>query len=163
MKISIWIFCCLAIALVTLPAPAGQHISNLASDIQAAADSIFDRSSEKDEMRMGFVALVKALGGVARKGLPANFSAKVDSAYSRFQDTGMFDPEGISNLHGAWEVLTSGEKFSFPPELTSIEEIVEYARDKIETGLQALRSGDSQGAAKEILAVLLMIVTPSSE
>jgi hypothetical protein len=165
MRNSILVMCCLLLALTAAPASAFQGNVRIAAEIERAAESIFERSDEKEEMQRGFLSLVQALAHLADESpkFPSGFGTKLTAAHSQFHETSIVNPDGIADLHDAYNILTGGKKFVFPEGLAEVSEVVKYGRIKSRKGLDALRGGDPDRAAREILEVILMIVTPRSE
>lgn len=148
------------VALGWFGGPTAQA-GTVAEDVRRTADLLFDASSGHRDVAQQLRHLVELATGIGRKaGLPAATVAKLDAAAARTRTLSPLDESARAVLSEAYAALSLGRPFEFPKTVGSIDQAREHGRGLVEKSLAALSAGRAQDAARELLAVVLLVITP---
>jgi len=99
----------------------------------------------------------------------ADIQYRIDVAKDLFQKESMFNEKGRQYLSLAYRQMTDGKKYESPKELDEFvtpaeaqEKSRKYAQKLVESALAELDAGKPGEAARLLLEIVLMIVTPRS-
>jgi hypothetical protein len=98
------------------------------------------------------------LGREAR--LPAPTQAKLDAASTEARRLSPLDSAVRAKVAEAYAALDQGRAFAFPKEVGSIEQAKAYGRGQVDRSLAALSAGRPQEAARELVGLVLLVITP---
>ena len=98
------------------------------------------------------------LGREAR--LPAPVQAKLEAATAEARRLSPLDERSRAAVAEAYAALSDGRAFEFPASVHSIEGAKAYGRGQVDRCLAALSSGRRQEAARELLGLVLLVITP---
>jgi hypothetical protein len=96
-------------------------------------------------------------------------SQKIDVAKGLITNQSLFNDKARQYLSLAYRMISNGQKYQKPDELDEFvtpseaqRKALNYAKNLIEKSLSELESGDQQKAAKSLLELVLMVITPVS-
>ena len=94
---------------------------------------------------------------------------RIDVAKELFKENSLFNEKARQYLSFAYRMVTNGQKFQKPEELDEFvtpdeaqEKAMKYTRNLVDRALAELDAGNPDGAAKLLLEMVLMVVTPIS-
>lgn len=93
----------------------------------------------------------------------------IDVAKDLIKNTSLFNDKARQYLSFAYRMVTGGQKFLIPEELDEFvtpkeaqQKSPQYVKNLITKSLSALDAGQNESAAKLLLEVVLMVITPVS-
>ena len=93
----------------------------------------------------------------------------VEVAKDLIKNTSLFNDKARQYLSLAYRMITNGQKYQRPEELDEFvtpaeaqHKAISYAKNLIEKSLIDLESGNTENAAKYLLEVVILVVTPVS-
>jgi len=93
----------------------------------------------------------------------------VEVAKDLIKKTSLFNDKARQYLSLAYRMITNGQKYQRPEELDEFvtpaeaqQKAISYAKKLIEKSLVELESGNTENAAKYLLEVVILVVTPVS-
>ena len=96
-------------------------------------------------------------------------SQRIDVAKDLIKNESLFNDKARQYLSFVYRMITSGQKYQKPEELDEFvtpaeaqEKALNYAKDLIAKSLSELETGHKENAAKLLLELVLMVVTPIS-
>lgn len=133
---------------------------DVARDIRGAADRLLAEGGPGDvhEALRSVLDIAASLGREAR--LSAPVQAKLDAASARARRLSPLDERSRVAVDGAYAAVNGGRAFAFPPGVGSIEQARSYGRAQVDRGLAALAAGRSEEAARELLGLVCLVITP---
>jgi hypothetical protein len=94
---------------------------------------------------------------------------KIDVAKNLIKNQSLFNDKARQYLSLAYRMISNGQKYQKPDELDEFvtpseaqRKALNYAKNLIAKSLSELESGDQQKAAKSLLELVLMVITPVS-
>jgi hypothetical protein len=135
---------------------------DVAGDIQATADRLLaDASPAPGDTLAALGHLVETAAGVGREAhLPAAVQAKLDAASEQARTLSPLDARVRAAVDEAYAALNAGRAFEFPKSVGSIEQAKAYGRSQIGRCLAALSAGRAEEAARELLGLVRLVITP---
>jgi hypothetical protein len=135
-----------------------------------ASNALFDTSANKEIL---IRSLVQYLDVVVTLTSTSEYKdeirQRIDVAKDLIQEESLFNEKARQYLSFAYRMITNGQKYQKPEELDEFvtpaeaqEKAVKYAKKLIAKSLSELDLGHKQNAAKLVLELVLMIVTPIS-
>jgi len=156
------------LALLLLPAwgraAAAGDEKALVEKINAGVARLLDKSLPGEECVKGIPMLVEAveMAAVGEKGMAA-FRGEIHAALELMRTGRPLDDAAGGKLWKAYALLESGKPFQMPTGVGKIEEIVDLCRKKVDFALSRIKAGSPSEAAKPVLEVILMVITPVSQ
>lgn len=153
------------IALFACMVPSGlkaaQKDGSWATDLKAGASLILSNSPKPEEVNRGLTLLFDTANKIAVRDsrLPAEFRNRLQAATKAFTRNPL-GAESSEALNGAYKILNGGKNYTFPNEIRDIGDAGRIARQYIDRSVKALESGESDQAARDILACILLVTTP---
>jgi hypothetical protein len=133
---------------------------SLEEKIQKASSLLLD-SQKSEDQRLGFLLFVESIDLAAAGGsFPAGFQSEIRGALEIFRRGSILDQQGGDKLRKAYALLNAGKPFQMPAEISSIAQAVEYGRSQIRSALAQVKAGQNADAARPLLEVILMVITP---
>jgi hypothetical protein len=150
-----------ALAVLWL-AGAASPATGVADDVRRTTDALLEGgSSGPGDVHATLRHLLEVaadLGREARLAAPAQ--AKLDAAVAEARRLSPLDAAVRSKAAEAYAALDPGRAFAFPKEVGSIEQAKAYGRGQVDRCLAALSAGRPQEAARELVGLVLLVVTP---
>lgn len=144
----------------------GARIKEASGVILGTADSSITTASVVDAL-VGLLDVTESLTRESRYG--AEIEYRIDVARDLFQEDSIFNRKARQYLCFAYRMLTDGKRYEGPKELEEFvtpaearERARQHARKLVAEALTRLEEEDEVGAAKSLLELVLMIVTPVS-
>jgi hypothetical protein len=142
------------------PRPKSPSRVSLEEKIQRALAALLDSQDSASKTR-GFLLLLEAIEDAsAGTEFAPEFREKIHSAREFCGQNSILDQNGEKALREAYALINAGREFQMPAEISSIEQAVQYGREKFAAALKALKDADMADAAKSLLEVAVMVVTP---
>lgn len=136
-------------------------IETIDAKIDEAMSHFFGPATPGASSEKGFICLIDAIEMAApHTGFGEDFADKVKEANTLFKSTSIFNKDGIAFLHEDYIAINSGKDFVMPRELSSIEDVRDYARKQVISAKKYLKEGDFDESVKLLVEVAVMIVTP---
>lgn len=144
--------------LVGAAAPA----TGVGDDIRRTTDTLIKAGSDgPGEVHAALRHLLEIAGDLGREArLPAPAQAKLDAAVAEARRLSPLDSAVRAKVAEAYAALGQGRPFVFPKEVESIEQAKLYGRGQVDRGLAALSAGRQQEAARELVGLALLVITP---
>jgi hypothetical protein len=143
-------------------AGAASPATGVADDIRRTADPFLQSGSGGPGDAHGalrhLLGIATDLGREAR--LSAAAQAKLDAARAEARRLSPLDQALRATVAEAYRALSQGAPFVFPKEVGTIEEAREYGRGQVDRSVAALSAGRPQEAARELVAFVLLVITP---
>jgi hypothetical protein len=138
-----------------------QKSSGLAEEVRSAGKLILSGSPTTQDVHKSLMTLIDAVCKIADQdtGLPAGFLAKMQEASRAFSQNRL-GTESEAALKAAYKVLYGGKEFAFPEGVRAIGEIRRIAGDYIDRSTREIENNQSDGAARDLLSFILLVVTP---
>ena len=156
---------CVLAAIMLLAFSLGWAAINDAEKIDAkiklAGDLLLAKQPSDKDFKDGFLSLVEAITlAVPNTSFPAAFGEKMTKAKGLFENTSIFNQEGIGLLNECFVMTHSGQKFSLPAEIKNVAAASEYARRQLQASRAQIQQGKAAECAKILVEIAVMIVTP---
>ena len=131
-------------------------------EIRRTADVLLQANAHShEEVHAALRGLVGNAGDLGRQaGLPGPAQAKLDAAGAEARRLSPLDHTVRAKLAEAYAALDGGRSFAFPKEVGSIEQARAYGRGQVDRSLAALDAGRPQEAARELVGLVLLVITP---
>jgi len=158
----------LAAAFILAPFPgraaAAGDDKALVEKINAGVTRLLDKSLPGEECVKGIPMLVEAveMAAAGETGMAA-FRAEIHAALEFMRAGRPLDDAAGGKLRKAYALLEPGKPFQMPTGVSKIEEIVDLCRKKVDFALGRIKAGSPAEAAKPVLEVILMVITPVSQ
>ena len=145
-----------------------------AEDIEArlikASNDLFDSSPSKEKMVNSLIDFLDiTLSLTASSKYRDEIKHHIDVAKELFKNSSIFNDKARQYVSLAYRMVTEGVKYQKPPELDEFitpaeaqEKALKYAKKLVEHARTSVRNGKDGNAAKLILELVLLIVTPIS-
>jgi len=144
----------------------GARIKEASGVILGTADSSFTGTSVVDAL-VRLLDVTESLTRDSRYG--AEIQYRIDVARNLVQEDSIFNRKARQYLSFAYRMVTDGKKYERPKELEEFvtpaearERARQHAQKLVAEALARLEEEDKVGAAKSLLELVLMIVTPVS-
>ncbi|UCE39885.1 MAG: hypothetical protein JSV17_10385 [Candidatus Aminicenantes bacterium] len=135
-----------------------------------ASNSLFSPSATKETLvnsLFQFLDVVVTLTSTSQ--YKDEISQRIDVAKELIENDSLFNDKARQYLSFAYRMITNGQKFQMPKELDEFvtpseaqEKAMKYSKNLIAESLSELESGHKQKAARHLLELVLMVVTPIS-
>jgi hypothetical protein len=93
-------------------------------------------------------------------GFCEEFISKIEKANTLFKSTSIFNEDGVAFLHEGYTAINSGKNFAMPNEISSVEDMRDYARTQVISAKNYLKAKDFDKSVKLLMEVAVMVVTP---
>ncbi len=167
------VLCLMIIAVMTVPNSAADQIAqdDVRSRIISATNTLMGRQDSPPTMET-IVDAVRELLDLSAAVTPDNqykeeIQSRIDVAKDRIKDQSIFDDKARQYLSFAYRMMTEGGKWEMPQELDEFvtpaelqEKTLRYVERLVTQSLEALEDGDRQGAARLLLEIVMMTITP---
>jgi hypothetical protein len=135
-----------------------------------ACDALFDSSTTKEKLVQSLIELLDiTLSLTASSEHKDEIKHHVDVAKDLFKNTSILNEKAHQYLRLTYRMVTGGVKYQRPPELDEYvtptearEKGVKYAKELVGEARAGVRRGNEGDAAKLILEIVLLVVTPIS-
>lgn len=135
-----------------------------------ASDALFGTSQTKGTLVGSLVQLLDVVITLTSDSqYKEEIARHVEIAKDLIKNTSLFNDKARQYLSFAYRMVTDGQKYQKPEELDEFvtpaeaqEKALEYAKKLIAKSLSELESGHKQKAAKPLLELVLMVITPVS-
>jgi hypothetical protein len=143
-------------------AGAASPATGVGDDIRRTTDPlILAGSSGPGDVHATLRHLLEIAGGLGREArLPAPTQAKLDAAAAEARRLSPLDGAVRAKVAEAYAALDQGRPFVFPKEVGSIDQAKAYGRGQVDRSLAALSAGRPQEAARELVGLVLLVITP---
>jgi len=141
-------------------AGAASPATGVADDIRRTTDALLQGEGPGDvhATLRHLLEIAGDLGREARLAAPAQ--AKLDAALAEARRLSPLDAAVRAKAAEAYAALDQGRAFAFPKEVASIEQAKAYGRGQADRSLAALSAGRPQEAARELVGLVLLVITP---
>jgi len=141
-------------------AGAASPATGVADDIRRTTDALLQGEGPGDvhTTLRHLLEIAADLGREARLAAPAQ--AKLDAAVAEARRLSPLDAAVRAKAAEAYAALDQGRAFAFPKEVASIEQAKAYGRGQVDRTLAALSAGRPQEAARELVGLVLLVITP---
>ncbi|HSW28043.1 MAG TPA: hypothetical protein VLH75_01000 [Longimicrobiales bacterium] len=140
-------------------AAGGQEVADLRTVIRTNADRMLQGPGGDPQATM--TNLVGAVSRLAEDGgLPAPFREGVDAAAAHSREGRFLDDRVFTELQAAYRALNGGRAFAVPESAKDMDSILAWGRERIERCLAALQAGRHEESARELMAFIIMVITP---
>jgi hypothetical protein len=131
-------------------------------DIRRSGDVLLSASTrEPGEVHAALRRLIEIAGDLGREArLPAAAQAKLDAAAAEARRMSALDGAVRAAMLEAYPALDGGRPFAFPKEVGSVEAAKAHGRGQVDRSLAALAAGRPQEAARELVGLVLLVITP---
>ena len=131
-------------------------------DIRRTTDPLLQGGSrEPGDALAAMRHLLEIAGDLGREArLPAPVQAKLDAASAEARRLWPLDEAVRATVAEAYAALNQGAPFAFPKQVGSIEQARAYGRGQVDRSLAALSAGRPQEAARELVGLVLLVITP---
>jgi hypothetical protein len=157
------IFAALSAFLMMLlvgPRPTSPAGPSLEEKIQMASAALLDGQDSASKTK-GFLLLLEAIEDAsAGTELAPGFREKIHSAREFCGQYSILDQKGVRALREAYALINAGREFQMPAQVSNIEQAIQYGREKFAAALKTLKDSNMAEAAKSLLEVGVMVVTP---
>jgi hypothetical protein len=143
-------------------AGAATPATGVGDDIRRTTDPFLQAgSSGPSDAHAALRHLLVTAGDIGREArLPAPVQAKLDAAGAEARRLSPLDGTVRVAVAEAYAALDQGRPFVFPKEVGSIDQAKAYGRGQVDRCLAALSAGRQQEAARELVAFVLLVITP---
>jgi hypothetical protein len=143
-------------------AGTGSPATGTGDDIRRTADLLLQGGSHgPDATHEALRHLIEIAAGLGRQArLPAPAQAKLDAADAEARRLSPLDSAVRTTVAEAYASLDQGRPFVFPKAVGSIEQAKAYGRGQVDRSLAALSAGRPREAAREIVGLVLLVITP---
>jgi hypothetical protein len=140
--------------------PNEKKLSEIDTKITMVYDNLLGDNPPGSNCQEGFKALMEAIVLMLPQ---VKYSEKVNNqiitAANLFKKTSLFNPDAMQLLKDAYRSINEGKDFHMP-EISSIQEAVEYARKWVKMSQENLKLGKTDQAVKRLLDIAIMVITP---
>ncbi len=143
-------------------ARAASPATGVGDDIRRTTDPLLQGgSSGPADVHAALRHLLEIAGDLGREArLPAPAQAKLDAAGAEAIRLSPLDGAVRATVAEAYAALDQGRPFTFPKAVGTIEQAKAYGRGQVDRCLAALSAGRPQEAARELVALVLLVITP---
>jgi len=143
-------------------AGAASPATGVADDIRRTADPLLQGgSSGPADAHAVLRHLLEIAGGLGREArLPAPTRARLDAAFAEARRLSPLDGAVRAKVAEAYAALDEGRPFVFPKEIASIEQAKAYGRGQVDRSVAAVSAGRPGEAARELVGLVLLVITP---
>jgi hypothetical protein len=143
-------------------AGAATPATGVADDIRRTTDQFFrGGSSGPGDVHAALRHLLEIAADLGREArLPAAAQARLDAASAQARHLSPLDGAVRAAAAEAYAALDEGRGFTFPKEVGSIEQAKAYGRGQVDRALAALSAGRPRDAAREVVGLVLLVITP---
>jgi hypothetical protein len=133
----------------------------LVEKINAGVARLLDKSLPGEECVKGIPMLVEAveMAAAGEKEMAA-FRGEIHAALEIMRAGRPLDDVSGGKLRKAYALLEPKKPFQMPTGVGNVEEIVDLCRKKVDFALGRIKAGSPAEAAKPVLEVILMVITP---
>jgi len=129
--------------------------------IKSASGFLLDRSSSCEQMQEALGDLLEASVHLMPQADYADEAkGKIEKAKRAILEDSIVSGEGRMMLEEAYALMNSGDSYTFPEEIESIENAVEYGKKLVDSIFFSLEKEDGGSAAIRLLEMVIMVVTP---
>jgi hypothetical protein len=150
---------CVSLIVLSLVAAAADKV---AIDDQIA--KILASLDNRDAPDSGKVMVLSLMNAIALAAPETSFgeglSDQVVKAEKIFASTSIFNPDGKEYLHKSYRLTHSGKDFRMPDSIMEISDAVDYAKKRLATAREDLKSGKMDACVQKLLEITVMILTP---
>jgi len=145
------------LGVATAPSPGAS-----VEDIRRSGDVLLSASTrEPAEVHAALRRLIEIAGDLGREArLPPAAQVKLDTAGAEARRRSPLDGAVRAAMLEAYSALDGGRPFAFPKEVGSIEQAKAHGRGQVDRSLAALAAGRTQEAARELVGLVLLVITP---
>ena len=138
--------------------------------IVEASNALFNTSATKETLVNSLIQLLDVVVALTSSSKYRDeISHRIDVAKDLIKNESLFNDKARQYLSFAYRMITDGQKYQKPEELDEFvtpseaqDKAMKYAKKLIEKSLSELESGHDENAAKPLLELVLMVVTPIS-
>lgn len=161
----------LIIAILVVPSSGTLYgLQDPKARIIEASNDLFGTSQTKETLVSSLVQLLDVVITLTSDSQYKDEIARhVEIAKDLIKNTSIFNEKARQYLSFAYRMITDGQKYQKPEELDEFvtpteaqEKAMKYAKKLIAKSLSELESGHNQKAAKPLLELVLMVITPVS-
>jgi len=136
--------------------------SGVGDEVRRTSDVLLQADArEPGDVHAALRRLIGIAGDLGREvRLTAAAQAKLDAAAVEARRSSPLDEAVRAALAEAYAALDEGRPFYFPKEVGSIEQAKAYGRGQVDRSLAALSAGRSKEAARELVGLVLLVITP---
>jgi alpha-L-fucosidase len=135
-----------------------------------ASDALFNTGTAKISLVDSLIQLLDvAVALTSTSQYKDEIAHHVEVAKDLIENTSLFNDKARQYLCLAYRMITNGQKYQRPEELDEFvtpseaqQKAMKYAKNLIEESLVELESGYAENAAKSLLELVIMVVTPVS-
>jgi hypothetical protein len=143
---------------------------DIESRITNASDKVFGPTTSKEQMVDSLIEFLDiTLSLTASSKYKDEIKHHINVAKNLFKNSSIFNDKARQYVALAYRMVTKGVKYQKPPELDEFvtpteaqEKAIKYAIKLVEDARINVKQGDEGNAAKLILELVLLIVTPIS-
>jgi hypothetical protein len=140
------------------------------SRIIEASNALFDTSANKEILVRSLVQFLDVVVTLTSNSeYKDEIRQRIDIAKELIQNDSLFNDKARQYLSFAYRMITNGQKYQKPEELDVFvtpseaqEKALNYAKQLVAESLSELDVGHNKNAARSILELVLMIITPTS-
>jgi geranylgeranyl pyrophosphate synthase len=156
---------------ITACSPGAQIDSkDVKARIKEATDVFFGQSANKNTLVNSLIILINVVADLSSSSkYKDDIKYRIDVAKELIQNESLFNEKARQYLRFAYREITNGKKFQTPEELDvyvtpqeAQEKALKYSKELVKKALSELDSGHHEEAARLILELVLMIVTPQT-
>jgi hypothetical protein len=138
--------------------------------ITKASNDLFDPATSKEKMVNSLIELLDITISLTESSKYSDeIKHHIDVAKDLFKNSSIFNEKAHQYLSLAYRMVTGGAKYQKPPELDEFitpaeaqEKALKYAKKLVEDAHTSVRKCNEGNAARLILELVLLIVTPIS-
>ena len=136
--------------------------ADLATDIKTTGAAILDGGSGgPDTTKQALTHLVEIAFRIAEDGkLSESSRAKLNAAVEKVRHASAFDEQAGAALREAYTSLNGGVAFAVPASVSGLAAAAAYGHAQIDRGISALQGGRPADAARDVVGVVIFVVTP---
>ena len=143
---------------------------DIESRITKASEKLFGPATSKEQMADSLIEFLDiTLVLTASSKYSEEIKHHIDVAKDLFKNSSIFNDKARQYMALAYRMVTEGVKYQEPPELDEFitptearEKASKYAKKLIDDARASIEKGDEVNAAKLILELVLMVITPIS-
>lgn len=164
--------CFLMIISLIIASSSGSllDVQDLKARIVEASGTLFGTSATKETLVDSLAQLLDVVVELTSESqYEDEIRQRIDIAKDLLQNQSLFNDKARQYLSFAYRMITNGQKYQKPKELDEFvtpseaqQKALEYAKKLIAESLSELESGHKQKAAKPLLELVLMVITPIS-
>jgi hypothetical protein len=151
----------LASGLAAVGVRGGSPGPDVAADIRAAGATIFAGGGDAAATSQALTHLLEVAVRIGEDGkLPADARGELGTALDKVRQASVVDEQAAAAMRRAYVALNGGTPFSPPANVSSLETASAHGRAQLERGIGELEAGRPSEAARDIVGVVIFVVTP---